>query len=61
MPKKTKFPKKFRQTLEKVAAGRAVNIGLQLAEPDPVEAARDTMRARLKNRLKAALAALRRW
>jgi cell volume regulation protein A len=47
--------------VQKVAAGRAVNIGLQLAEPDPVEAAPDTMPARLKNRLKAALTALRRW
>jgi potassium/hydrogen antiporter len=47
--------------VQKVVDGRAVNIGLQLAEPDPVEAAPDTMPARLKNRMKAALAAIRRW
>ena len=47
--------------VQKVVDGRAATVGLQLAEPDPVEAAPDTILGRLKSRAKAALAALRRW
>ncbi len=39
--------------VQKVVDGRAVNIGLQLAEPDPVE--RETLLARLKRRFRRAL------
>ncbi len=46
--------------VQKVVDGRAVSIGLQLAEPDPVAAAPRTMLARLKLRARAALAAIRR-
>ena len=46
--------------VQKVVDGRAATVGLQLAEPDPVEAAPDTMLARVKARVRAALAAIRR-
>jgi cell volume regulation protein A len=42
--------------VQKVVDGRAVNIGLQLAEPDPVASAPQTVLARLKRRVR-----LRRW
>jgi cell volume regulation protein A len=45
--------------VQKVVDGRAVNIGLQLAEPDPVVDAPVTMPAILKARARALLAAIR--
>jgi cell volume regulation protein A len=45
--------------VQKVADGRAVTIGLQLAEPDPVEAPR-TLLARLKRRARAWRRSIRR-
>ena len=36
MPKKTKFPKKFRQTLEKVAAGREARETAPKADRNPI-------------------------
>jgi cell volume regulation protein A len=44
--------------VQKVADGRAVNIGLQLAEPDPVEP--ETLLGRLKRRARRAIEATRR-
>src|SRR5207302_11012097 len=44
--------------VQKVVDGRAVNIGLQLAEPDPVEA--ETLPARLKRRVRRVIDAIRR-
>jgi NhaP-type Na+/H+ and K+/H+ antiporter len=45
--------------VQKVADGRAVTIGLQLAEPDPVEAPRALL-ARLKRRARAWRRSIRR-
>jgi potassium/hydrogen antiporter len=45
--------------VQKAVDGRAVTIGLQLAEPDPVEAPQQLL-ARLKRRARAALRAIRR-
>jgi cell volume regulation protein A len=45
--------------VQKVVDGRAVNIGLQLAEPDPVEPPA-TLVARLKRRVRRAIDAIRR-
>jgi cell volume regulation protein A len=45
--------------VQKVVDGRAVNIGLQLAEPDPVEPPA-TLVARLKRRVRRAVDAIRR-
>jgi cell volume regulation protein A len=44
--------------VQKVVDGRAVNIGLQLAEPDPVEP--ETPLERLKRRVRRAIDAMRR-
>src|SRR5689334_4914633 len=44
--------------VQKVVDGRAVSIGLQLAEPDPVEP--ETLLARLKRRARRAIEAMRR-
>jgi cell volume regulation protein A len=45
--------------VQKAVDGRAVNIGLQLAEPDPVTHETKTIFGRLKGRLRAVLDALR--
>ena len=45
--------------VQKAVDGRAVTIGLQLAEPDPVEAPQQLLE-RLKRRARAALRAIRR-
>jgi cell volume regulation protein A len=44
--------------VQKVVDGRAVNVGLQLAEPDPIEP--ETLAARLKRRARRAIDAIRR-
>ena len=46
--------------VQKVVGGRAVNIGLQLAEPDPVVESPATMVARLERRVRRAIDAMRR-
>jgi hypothetical protein len=45
--------------VQKVVNGRAASIGLQLAEPDPVEAPQKLL-ARLRRRARRMLAAIRR-
>ncbi|HUI96923.1 MAG TPA: potassium/proton antiporter [Xanthobacteraceae bacterium] len=48
--------------VQKAVDGRAVNIGLQLAEPDPIVALPHTVAANLRRRVRGALAALpRSW
>jgi potassium/hydrogen antiporter len=48
--------------VQKAVADRAVNIGLQLAEPDPIVALPQTVAAKVRRRLRGALAALpRSW
>jgi hypothetical protein len=46
--------------VQRVADGRATSIGLQLAEPDPVDETPRKLLARLRRRVRAALAAIRR-